>query len=82
MVKNFLHSLSPGIKWPGRDADHSSPAIAEVKIMWISTSTPPHAFTRRSQGLYIKKTFCVDALAPVRYWVRGRCVTVTRCIEV
>jgi hypothetical protein len=35
---------SPGVKQPGREADHSPPASAEVKKMWIYTSTPPYAF--------------------------------------
>jgi hypothetical protein len=34
----------PGVKRPGREADHSSPTSAEVKEMWIYTSTPPYAF--------------------------------------
>jgi hypothetical protein len=34
----------PGGKAAGREADHSPPNIAEVKIMWIYTSTPPYAF--------------------------------------
>jgi hypothetical protein len=47
-VKNFFFSMSPtqppiqwvpGVKRPGREADHSSPATAEVKKMWIYTST-------------------------------------------
>jgi hypothetical protein len=29
-----------GVKWPGREADHSPPTIAEIKKMWIYTSTP------------------------------------------
>jgi hypothetical protein len=37
-------ALSPGVKRPGRGADHSPPASAEVKKMWIYTSTPPYAF--------------------------------------
>jgi hypothetical protein len=37
-------ALSPRVKRPGRKADHSSPASAEVKKMWIYTSTPPYAF--------------------------------------
>jgi hypothetical protein len=37
-------ALSPGVKRQGREADHSPPNIAEVKKMWIYTSTPPHAF--------------------------------------
>jgi hypothetical protein len=37
-------ALSPGIKRQGREADHSSPAIAEVKKTWIYTVTPQYAF--------------------------------------
>jgi hypothetical protein len=37
-------ALSPGVKRPGREADHSLPASAEVKKMRIYTSTPPDAF--------------------------------------
>jgi hypothetical protein len=37
-------ALSPGVKRPSREADHSSPICAEVKKMWIYTSTPPFAF--------------------------------------
>jgi hypothetical protein len=33
----------PGVKRPVRDADHSPPTSAEVKKMWIYTSTPPYA---------------------------------------
>jgi hypothetical protein len=36
--------LSPGVKRPGREADHSPPASAEVKKMWIYISTPPYTF--------------------------------------
>jgi hypothetical protein len=36
--------LSPGVKWQGHEADHSPSASAEVKKMWIYTSTPPYAF--------------------------------------
>jgi hypothetical protein len=32
---------SSGVKRPGREADHSPPTSAEVKKMWIYTSTPP-----------------------------------------
>jgi hypothetical protein len=34
-------ALSPGVKWPGREANHSPPASDEFKKMWIYTSTPP-----------------------------------------
>jgi hypothetical protein len=30
--------------FPGGEADHSPPASAEAKKMWIYTSTPPYAF--------------------------------------
>jgi hypothetical protein len=33
-----------GIKWQGREADHSPPTSAEVKKMWIYTSTPLYVF--------------------------------------
>jgi hypothetical protein len=59
-VKNFHFSISsrpalgstqppikwvPGVKRQGREADHSPPTSAEVKKMWIYTSTPPYVFT-------------------------------------
>jgi hypothetical protein len=31
----------PGVKRPGREADHSPPSSAEVKNTWSYTSTPP-----------------------------------------
>jgi hypothetical protein len=37
-------AVSPGVKRPGSQSDHSPPASAEVKKMWIYTSTHPHAF--------------------------------------
>jgi hypothetical protein len=33
--------LSPGVKRQEREADHSPPASAEAKKIWIYTSTPP-----------------------------------------
>jgi hypothetical protein len=33
--------LSLGVKWPGREADHSPPHSAEVKNAWNYTFTPP-----------------------------------------
>jgi hypothetical protein len=39
---NEYRGLLPrGVKRPGREADHSPPASAEVKKIWIYTSTPP-----------------------------------------
>jgi hypothetical protein len=37
-------ALSPGIKRPEREADHSPPTSAEVKKMWICTPTSPYTF--------------------------------------
>jgi hypothetical protein len=37
-------ALYPGVKRPGREADHSPPTSAEVKKMWIYTSTSPYVF--------------------------------------
>jgi hypothetical protein len=37
-------ALLPGVKRPGREADRSPSAIAEVKKMWTYTSTPPYVF--------------------------------------
>jgi hypothetical protein len=33
-------ALSPGVKRPGREVEHSPPSSAEIKRMWIYTSTP------------------------------------------
>jgi hypothetical protein len=35
---------SPGVKRSGREVDRSHPTSAEVKKMWIYTSSPPYAF--------------------------------------
>jgi hypothetical protein len=34
----------PGVKRLGRASDHSPPTSAEVKKMWINTSTSPYVF--------------------------------------
>jgi hypothetical protein len=33
-----------GVKWPGRESDHSPPSSAEVKNTWSCTSCLPYAF--------------------------------------
>jgi hypothetical protein len=43
-VRVPVGTRSPGVKRLGREADHSPSASAEVKKMWIYTSTPPYAF--------------------------------------
>jgi hypothetical protein len=40
---NLLSNISPGVKRPGREADYSPPASAEVKKMWRYTF-PQYAF--------------------------------------
>jgi hypothetical protein len=41
----ILEVLSLGVKWPKREADHSTPSRVEVKNTWSYTSTLPYAFT-------------------------------------
>jgi hypothetical protein len=43
-IQWVLEVLSPRLKQAGRQGDHSPPASAEVKEMWIYTSTLPYAF--------------------------------------
>jgi hypothetical protein len=37
-------AFSPGVKRPGREADHSPLTSAEMKNVWIYTSTITYAF--------------------------------------
>jgi hypothetical protein len=37
-------TISPGLKRPEREADHSPPSSADVKERWIYTSTSPYVF--------------------------------------
>jgi hypothetical protein len=37
-------ALSPGVKQPGLEADHSPPTSAGVKKTWIYTSTPLYVY--------------------------------------
>jgi hypothetical protein len=41
---NLLSNVYRGVKQQGREADYSPPTSAEVKKMWIYSSTPPYAF--------------------------------------
>jgi hypothetical protein len=45
-------ALSPEVKRPGREADHSLPFSAEVKNAWSYISTPPYVFTACSLAKY------------------------------
>jgi hypothetical protein len=44
LFNGYRGAISPGVKRPGREANNSPPASAEVKKMWIYTSTPPYSF--------------------------------------
>jgi hypothetical protein len=43
-IQLVSRARTPGIKQPGHEANHSHPGGAEVKKIWIYTSTTPHAF--------------------------------------
>jgi hypothetical protein len=43
-IQWVLGALSPGVKRPECEADNSPPTSAEVKKMWICTSTSPYTF--------------------------------------
>jgi hypothetical protein len=43
LIQRVPGALSPAVKRPGREADHSPPASAEVKKTWIYTSIPAHS---------------------------------------
>ena len=51
-----LTVLSLGIKWPGREADHSPSSSAEVKNEWSYTSIPHSASWQEQQQLYFYLT--------------------------
>jgi hypothetical protein len=43
-IKWVPGAFSPGVRWPGCEADHSPPTSAGVKKMWIYSSTSPYTF--------------------------------------
>jgi hypothetical protein len=43
-IQGVPGALSPAVKRPGREADHSPPSSAEVKNAWMYTSIPSYAF--------------------------------------
>jgi hypothetical protein len=52
--------FSPGVKRPGREADHSSPSNTEIKDAWTDTSTTPYVFMA---GCFIKhRENCIPLL--------------------
>jgi hypothetical protein len=54
LSKEYLRLFPWGVKRPVREADRSPPASAEIKKMWIYTSTLQYAFMRQ---LYLFCTF-------------------------
>jgi hypothetical protein len=44
LLSSGYWALSPGLKRPGCEADHSLPSSAEVKKKWSYTSTTPYIF--------------------------------------
>jgi hypothetical protein len=47
LSNGYQVALYLGVKWQGREADHSLPSSAEVKNAWGHTSTPQYAFMAR-----------------------------------
>jgi hypothetical protein len=43
-IERIPRALSPGVKRPGLEIDHSLSGSAEVRNMWIHTFTPPYVF--------------------------------------
>jgi hypothetical protein len=57
----ILRVLSPGVKWSGREADHSPPSCAEVKNGWSYTSMAWCLVKQRDSLSYL---LC-SSLAPI-----------------
>jgi hypothetical protein len=43
-VQRVADALSPGVKWPRRDADHSSRVSVVMRKVWVYAFTPLHVF--------------------------------------
>jgi hypothetical protein len=56
----------PGVKRQGRETDHSPPTSAEVKKMWIYTSTPPYVFMALSTETTLTFTLLQHIMFPLR----------------
>jgi hypothetical protein len=48
-IQRVPGAISPGVKRPGREGDHSPPTSAEAKKIWMYISTPPYAFMAYAQ---------------------------------
>jgi hypothetical protein len=65
----------PGLKRPGREADHSLLSSAEVKNVWKYTSTPQYAFVAwcsvKAQGqLYLYLQIVSDGGGDNEWWIQ------------
>jgi hypothetical protein len=58
LCNEYRGLLYPGVKRPGREVDHSPPTSAEVKKMWIYTST---SHTPSWRSAVVHKLFRVAA---------------------
>jgi hypothetical protein len=67
----WVRGLSPRVKQQGREADHSPRTSAEVKKMWIYTSTPPHVLMAQCLVKH-RNSFTFLPLYPHRYVDRCR----------
>jgi hypothetical protein len=43
-IQWVLGALTPGVKWPGHEADDSPPSCAEVKNTWSCTTISQYVF--------------------------------------
>jgi hypothetical protein len=43
-IQSVLGAVSLGVKRQGHETDHSPPTSAEIKKMWIYSSTPQYVF--------------------------------------
>jgi hypothetical protein len=65
-IQRVPEALSLGVKQPGRETDHSSPASTQVKKTWVYTSTPPYVFKAYCLIKHRDNfTFKIEAYIPV-----------------
>jgi len=55
-IIGVVGALSPRVKQPGREANHSSPSSAENSNAWSYASTPPYVFVAWCLNVILKST--------------------------
>jgi hypothetical protein len=60
--------LSPAVKSPGHEVDHSPPPKAEVRKAWTCTPTPPYAFMSWDLITH-RDNFTFTYTYPLRQWI-------------